>query len=242
MSDTHKQDDIIDVEPKLIDEPKPEAARPQRKLWLSAVPPIAIALICAVGGGWFYRDWLSGYFPPEQVQELSKRVASIESTTKVNQNRVDAVVTLTEELKAKLSAAQSAADRSAKQNADTAAQMQNSINDLANLKQDVEKLSTATAEWQARPPSSGGAVDPALEQRLTQLEKQVAATPTIGPAAAVSDFTANLKTMKTQIAQGQGFAETLAPMARALPAAPGLDVLGARTRWAGQCHCLSDRA
>jgi hypothetical protein len=227
MSDTHKQDDIIDVEPKLIDEPKPQAARAQRSMWMSFIPPVAIALICAVGGGWFYRDWLSGYFPPEQVQELSKRVASIESTTRDNQKRVDAVVALTEELKAKLSAAQSAADRSAKQNSDTAAQMQNSANDLASLKQDVEKLSTVTAELQAKPPSSDTAADPALAQRLAQLEKQMAATPTIGPAAVVSDFTANLKTLKEQIAQGQGFAETLAPMARALPAAPGLEVLGA---------------
>ena len=226
MSDTQNHDDIIDIEPKLIDEPKPETARPQRRLWLSLIPPIAIALICAVAGGWFYRDWLSGYFPPEQVQELSKRVASIESTTKDNQKRVDAVVALTEELKAKLSAAQSAADKSAKQNADTATQMQNSATDIASLKQDVEKLSAATAELQARPSGSVGAVDPALAQRLAALEKQIAAAPSIGPATAVSDFTANLKTLKTQIAQGQGFAETLAPMARALPAAPGLDVLG----------------
>lgn len=225
MSDTQNHDDIIDIEPKLIDEPKPEAARPQRRLWLTVVPPITIALISAVVGGWFYRDWLSGYFPPEQVQELSKRVASIESTTKDNQKRVDAVVALTEELKAKLSAAQSAADKSAKQNADTAEQMQNSATDIASLKQDMEKLVTATAELQSRP--SGSAADaPALAQRLAQLEKQVAASPTNGPAAAVSDFTANLKTLKAQIAQGQGFAETLAPIARALPAAPGLDVLG----------------
>ena len=226
MSDTQNHDDIIDIEPKLIDEPKPEAAPTQRRLWLSFIPPVAIALICAVAGGWFYRDWLSGYFPPEQVQELSKRVASIESTTKDNQKRVDAVVALTEELKAKLSAAQSAADKSAKQNADTAEQMQNSATDIASLKQDMEKLVTATAELQARPSGSAAADAPALAQRLAQLEKQVAATPTNGPAAAVSDFTANLKTLKAQIAQGQGFAETLAPIARALPAAPGLDVLG----------------
>ena len=145
MSDTQTHDDIIDIDPNVIDEPKPEAARAQRRLELSLIPPIAIALICAVAGGWFYRDWLSGYFPPEQVQELSKRVASIESTTKDNKKRVDAVVALTEELKAKLSAAQSAADKSAKQNADTAALIQTSDNDIAGLKQDVEKLVTAKA-------------------------------------------------------------------------------------------------
>jgi hypothetical protein len=225
MSDTHKQDDIIDVEPKLIDEPKPEAARPQRRLWLTVVPPIAIALICAMVGGWFYRDWLSGYFPPEQVQELSKRVASIESTTKDNQKRVDAVVALTEELKAKLSAVQSAADKSAKQNADTAALMQTSNNDIAGLKQDLEKLSAATAELQSRPLGSGD-TDPALATRLAALEKQIAAAPVASATNTTPDFTANLKTLKSQIAQGQGFAETLAPMARALPAAPGLDDLG----------------
>jgi hypothetical protein len=225
MSDTHNQDDIIDVEPKLIDEPKPEAARPQRRLWLTVVPPIAIALICAVVGGWFYRDWLSGYFPPEQVQELSNRVASVESTTKDNQKRVDAVVALTEELKAKLSAVQSAADKSAKQNADTAALMQTSNNDIAGLKQDVEKLSAATAELQSRPLGSV-ATDPALATRLAALEKQIAAAPVASATNTTPDFTANLKTLKSQIAQGQGFAETLAPIARALPAAPGLDVLG----------------
>ena len=135
----------------------------------------------------------------------------MESTTKENQKRVDAVVALTEELKAKLSAAQSAADKSAKQNADTAALMQTSDNDIAGLKQDVEKLVTATAELQARPSGSAAADDHALAQRLAQLEKQIAAAPASNPTNAVPDFTANLKTLKTQIAQAKALPKHLPP-------------------------------
>ena len=228
MNEPETHDDIIDVEPKVISDGTPEAPRVRPQLWFRILPPVGLALACAIGGGWLYRDLISGYFPSEEVQALSKRVGTIESTTRENQKRVDAVVALTEELKAKLSAAQSAADKSTKQNADTATLLQSSTTEVAGLKQELEKVAAVTADLQARLTGNGVAVaDPTLAARLAQVEKQIASAPVIAPVNEVSDQTANLKLMKTQIAQGVNFAAALAPMARALPAAPGLDVLGA---------------
>jgi len=227
MNETQPQDDIIDVEPHIINESKAE--KPPRKLWLRILPPIGVGLVCAVAGSWIYRDLLSNYFPSDQVTALTTRVATMESTTKDNQKRIDAIVALTEELKAKLSAAQASADKSAKLNADTSAQLQNSTADVATLKQDLEKLSAATAEVQSKLAAGAGgatvAVDPTIATRLAQLEKQMSAAPSA--PAEVADQSANLKSLKTQIAAGQNYSATLAPLARALPAAPGLDILGA---------------
>jgi hypothetical protein len=228
MSETQKPDDIIDVEPTIIGETKAEGTRPKMRMWMRFAPPVALALVAAVAGGWVYRDLLSNYLPSDQVQALSKRLATIESGAKDNQKRVDAVVALTEEFKAKLSAAQAAADKSSKFTAETAALLQGNGSDIAALKQDFEKLSAATSELQSKIAAGGvaSAPDAALNARLAQLEKQLSAAPA-AVAAEPGDQTAALKMLKGQIAQGQNFAATLAPLARALPAAPGLDALGA---------------
>ncbi len=229
MTDPVNHEDIIDIEPKVIGESTTSTA--SRKIWLRALPFVGLGLLCAIGGGWLYRDILAGYFPTEQTRSLTSRVAAIEASSKDNQKRVDAVVALTEELKAKLSGAQAASDKSAKLNLETATLVQGSANEITLLKQELEKISSATADVQARLASGasttiGGDIDPALVTRLAQLEKQLNAAPAASTVGEIIDQTANLKSLKSQIAQGQAFATILAPLARALPAAPGLDVLG----------------
>lgn len=243
MSDTQPQDDIIDVDLKIIGDSKIEAPTQRRKLALRLLPYAALALVSAAGGGWLYRDLLAGYFPSDQVQELSKRVATFEAATSDNKKRVDAVVALTEEFQTKLSAAQVAAEKSTKQNADTAAQAQNSASDIASLKQDLEKISATSAELQNKlssaAVSSTAVADPALTLRLAQLEKQVNTSAVASGASAAPDQTTNLQLLKTQIAGGQSFATALAPLARALPGAPGLDVLGAERAGLGNAATLA---
>lgn len=239
MSDAQPQDDIIDIEHKVIGENNAEAPKSRRLMVLKILPYAALAVLCLVAGGWFYRDLLAGYLPSDQVQALSIRVATFEAATNDNKKRVDAVVALTEELKTKLSAAQAAADKSTKQNADTAVIAQNSAGEIAGLKQDLEKLSVASNDLQSKLATgvSVSATDPALATRMAQLEKQLTANVAGVSSGVTPDLSSNLKTLKTQIAQGQEFAATLAPMARALPSAPGLDVLG--TERAGLANAAS---
>ena len=243
MSDTPTQDDIIDVEPKVIDDVKTPSPKPRRALAIKILPYVALALIAAFGGGLFYRDVLSGYFPSDQVQSLSNRLATFEAATNDNKKRVDAVVALTEEFKAMLSAAQAAADKSTKQNADTAAIAQNSVAEMSGLRQGFEKLSQTSAELQSQLAAGSGASsaapDAALATRLALLEKQIAATAANPQGSIIPDLTVQLKTLKSQIAGGQNFATDLAPLARALPAAPGLDVLGVEREGLANAASLS---
>ena len=109
MSEDRPQGDIIDVEPQIISD-APASTRHSGRLgtWSSVG---LLALACAVGGGWFYRDVLSAYLPSNQEQALTARVDALEALSKDSIKKVDAMFALTEELRAKIGAAQAAVDK-----------------------------------------------------------------------------------------------------------------------------------
>jgi len=226
MSDDPKQDEIIDIEPQVIEEPQSRPA--SSGAWTTARIAglcVGVGVVCALGGGWFYRDYLSSYLPSDQLQAMQMRLDALQVADKDNQKRADAFVALTEELKAQLGAAQSASEKSAKQNADTASLAQANAQAVADLKVAVDQLKTQVANG-----AGVGAADPALASRLDALEKQIANLNVGAPKSANIDVPAinqAFSALKSKIDQGAPYAPEFASLQALVPAAAGMDVISA---------------
>ncbi len=233
MSETKPPDDIIDIEPQVIDENKADPG-PLSRANLTRIAAVGIgALVLGlIGGSWAYRDWLSNYFPSDQIIGLSARVDALETANKETYKRADAIVALTEELKAKLGAAQSAADKSAKDAAASADIAQSQQSSLARMQQTLDEASSGLAALKSQLASSQGAatsatIDPALASRVAQLEQDVASLKQNLPAAtSQAALDQAFAALKAKIDTGQGFADELATLARMDPLLPGLAALG----------------
>jgi len=235
MSDDKQNDDVIDVEPHVIEDVKPAVAQPgrsnvKRVLGFGA----ALALGSAVLGGWLYRDVLANYLPNDQLQVLNTRVDALESGNKQAAKRVDAVIALTDELKAKLGAAQAASDKSAKQSADVSAIAQITAGTVSDLQQTLDAQKKALSDVQAKLESGSGsgaivAADPALTTRIEALEKQLATRDAAPPPNRVdgAQIKQALDHLKAKAAAGQGFLEEASALQKLVPAADGFDVLTA---------------
>lgn len=234
MSDEKPQDDIIDIEPQVISDSKPEGRKPRRNGLLSAGLVGSIALLAALSGGWFYRDVLANYLPNDELHALAMRVDALEAGNKEAAKRVDAVIALTDELKAQVGAAQAAAAKSTKESSDLLAESQSNGQSIADMRQaldqaraDLESLKTQLANNG----SGAAAADPALVQRLDALEKSVTAAQ--GSPVKAPDLN-NLKqaiaALSAKVADGAAFSNEFALVAQAVPAADGLDVLKAEAQ------------
>lgn len=228
MSDDKPLEDIIDVEPQIIsDTPPPPKRGNWRRLFATG---LAIGIAFAALGGWIYRDVLSSYLPNDQMQALAARVDALDASNKEMGKRVDAVIALTDELKAKLGAAQAAADKSAKQNTESATLIDSTVASVAQLKQALDDEKAAVDALQGKLASaagSSGAADPALAGRIDTLEKSLAALQGT-PAMAKLDLGAlkqAVDTLKAQVAAGQSYHDVLGVVQKLLPAAEGYDVL-----------------
>ena len=233
MSEDKVSEEIIDVEPRVIEDSKPVAStlgNLRRNLGLGA----ALGLGCALLGGWLYRDVLANYLPNDQVQALGTRVDALESGNKQAAKRVDAVIALTDELKAKLGAAQAASEKSAKQSTDVSALAQITSAAVGDLQQTLDTQKKALSEIQARLESgsvsgSAASADPALVTRIDALEKQLATTnaaPSPAPANS-AQITLALDHLKAKVAAGQGFHDEALLLQKVVPAAEGFEVLNA---------------
>ncbi len=234
MSDEKQQDDIIDIEPQVISDSKPETRKPRRNGLLSAGLVVGIALLAALSGGWFYRDVLANYLPNDELHALAMRVDALEAGNKEAAKRVDAVIALTDELKAQVGAAQAAAEKSTKQSADLLAQSQSNGQTTADMRQvldqaraDLENLKTQLASGGG----NGAAADPALVQRLDALEKSVAViqgSPVKSPD--LNNLKQAIAALSAKVGDGSPFNNEFSVVAQAVPAADGLDVLKAEAQ------------
>ncbi len=234
MSEDKLNDDIIDVEPTIITEPKPEpVSPPKRDMRRILAAGVALGLVCAVLGGWFYRGMLASYLPTDQMQALNTRVDTLEVANKDATKRVDAVIALTDELKAKLGAAQAEADKSAKSSLESSSLAQSMSTTVTELKQALDDEKASLESLQAKIGNSAStsvAIDPALTARLDSLEKTIGALQS-APAAVAQPNIASLQqavdALKAKVASGQGFSQEASAVEKLLPAAEGFDVLNA---------------
>ena len=230
MSEEKPNDDIIDVEPQIINdtagEQKPRLAKMRFGKW-GAVGLMALA--CVTGGGWLYREVLSAYLPSNQEQALTARFDALEAVSKENIKKVDAIFALTEELKAKIGAAQAAADKSAKQAGTISAEQEVLISKLAEAQLAVDNMKVGFENLKSRNGSAvaSNAVPSAADTaRLEKLEHDLAVLQAAQPKAVDGNALAlALNQVKAKATAGEDFSEQLKPLAQQVPSADGLDVV-----------------
>lgn len=207
-------------------------ARPRKLPYWMAFPLIG----GLVAGGWLYRDVLSTYLPSQEMTGLADRIARLEIQDKATDARLatldGSVQALTGDVSNIEGMARGAVDASkaaaGTQQAHAAATDQR----LAAIDTAIAGLKSALAAAAAAGSSGGDPADAAvlaaLAQRIETLEKDVAslkqgAGPGDTDTAALSQA---LSDLKAKAAAGLPFAPELDRIARMVPAAPGLDVLG----------------
>ncbi len=230
MSDDKPIDNIIDVEPQIINdsgvEQKPKMATMRFARWGAMG---VLGVVCAVAGGWLYRDVLSAYLPSNQEQVLTARFDALEAASKENIKKVDAIFALTEELKAKIGAAQAAADKGAKQAGSISSEQEVLISKLAETQLGLDNMKAGLEDFKLR---GNGSVAPnalpvaADAARLEKLEHDLAALQAATPKAIDGNALALLfSQVKAKAAAGENFAESLNALALQVPNADGLDIV-----------------
>ena len=230
MSNDHPNDDIIDVEPQILSDSTinktPSAMKFRNGKWVAVG---LLALACAAGGGWFYRDILSAYLPSNQEQALAARFDALEAASKENVKKVDAIFALTEELRAKIGAAQAAADKSTKQAGTISAEQEVLISKLAEAQLAVDNMKVGFEDLKSRSGSAnaaGGAPSATDTARLDKIEHDLAALQAAQPKVVDGNaMQLALNQVKAKAAAGENFSEELRPLIQQLPTADGLDAV-----------------
>ncbi len=242
---------VIDLEPEEIsfdadaspphrDAPAPKPARRGLALGLPALASLLV--IGLIAGGWFYRHYLSVYFPDDHVTALADRVDVLGKGFGELAPQVQGLDRLSTQLKTDVDALEEVAGNGAAENKSLAQNLEALRTTTAALQQAVDETRATVADLSSRPavivaapgnPVTGDASSAmltSLAARLEALEKDVAALK-VQKSGAVDTvaLTQTLSDLKAKIAAGKSFAEEQARMARMLPAAAGLDVLAAHS-------------
>jgi hypothetical protein len=198
----------------------------------------ALLLAGAVAGGWLYRDVLSSYFPSGAVTDLGNRMAALETNNKALQDQLAAMsqaldaartssASLDQSVKDLTGAFNGSGEKLAQFDqrlAATEKALAGAVNDLATLRNAVSAAGSGTGN-----PADAAALA-ALGQRLDALEKDVAslksAAAPSGDSTAAAALSQALADLKAKIAAGSPYQAEFDRIARMVPAAPGLDVLG----------------
>lgn len=198
---------------------------------------LALALILGLAAGaWIYRDLLSSYLPSSAMTEMQARIATLDAANK----------TLSEQLLAVSAAAEDARKQAAAlslsvEDAETAAAarftaLSGKVDDLASLGSSVATLKTDLDRLRQTVTAGGGgagtadsAALAAIGQRLDALEKDLASLKSAGGHATqdVAVLSQSLADLKAKIATGAAFQVEYDRVFRMVPAAAGLDTLGA---------------
>ena len=232
---------VIDLDPDQVveegkpsapkDEAPPKPATRQRTLTLPIV--IAAIVIGAAGGGWLYKDGLSSYFPSDYVKALAERVDGIGRNHDGLSTQVQSLERLATQLKTDVDALESANGALATQTKSLGGSFEALRNTVTSLETAVGETRAAMDELAKRPISTGDgstqqvALPPDLAQRIEALEKEVAALKAQKTGAVdTTALTQSLADLKAKIEAGVAYNDDYARIARMVPAAAGLDVLG----------------
>lgn len=235
----------------------PPPPKPQQRGRSGTAAWIVAALILgAIGGGWLYRDVLAGYFPSNQMRALQTRLATLETSSGglsaelaalkqaadaaskaaaaaaegANAARLDASAAMAE-----ASGLRPRVDENGQRLAAAEDALKTAGANLAALRNAVSSAPAGTAG--AAPGPADTAALTALAQRIDALEKDVAslkssasatATGEGGQASVTSALSQALSDLKAKVAAGAPFAEEHERIARMVPAAAGLETVGAR--------------
>jgi hypothetical protein len=246
---------VIDLDAEEIssDEParRPEAEQaaddatppPAERKGRSGLLWVLTALILGLlAGGWIYRSVLAEYLPSNQVAAMQVRLAAVESGSSGLAATLD---TLKQQAgnagkaaDTALAAAKSAADGVAGLAArlDTLDQrVAAAEGELQSARADLSQFRSALASTPGAPQSGGvdTAALAALGQRIDTLEKDLASLKAAtgsgkDTASVTSALSQALSDLKAKVAAGTSYQAEYERIARMVPAAAGLETLGAR--------------
>lgn len=234
------------------DEAQPAAGNAGHRrnaLWLAAA-----LILGLVAGGWFYRGVLASYFPSNEVMAMQVRLAALEANGGGIAEQLAALKQDATGAAAAAGTAGQAADAALEQAKSASAGLSELGSRLDSLDQRIaaaeaalkgasDDLAQFRTALSAAPATSGaGSVAPAdsvalaaLGQRIDALEKDVASlksSATHPPAAdkvsVTSALSQALSDLKAKVAAGTSYAEEYDRIARMVPAAAGLEAVGAR--------------
>jgi hypothetical protein len=229
---------VIDLDPdQVIDEEKraeeakkagTRVASPRARALLPAA--LAALVIGAIGGGWLYRDYVSSYFPSNEMTAMRERLDMLGKTHEQIGAQMQSLERLAAQLAADIDALEATdqTDRAAI-NA-VAGQAAALPSRLAGLESANAELRAVIDGLRAAPPSSGtggvAAIPADLLARIDALEKDVASLKTEEPGRAdAAALTQAMADLKAKAEAGTAFADEYGRIARMVPAAGGLDVL-----------------
>jgi hypothetical protein len=235
------------------DEPPPPETQPRSRnlLWL------ALALLLGlVAGGWLYRDVLAGIFPSDQVQAMQVRLDALEANGGGVAEQLASLKAQAAEAATSANAAGEGAAAALEQAKSATAGLSGLSSKIDSLDQriaaaeaalktatdDLAQFRTALSSAAAPAPAAGGsqpvadtAALAALGQRIDALEKDVASLKSSAGQAKGGDSSSvtatlsqALSDLKAKVASGAAYAEEYDRIARMVPAASGLDTVGAR--------------
>ena len=246
--------DVIDLGPEAvidIDRPEADSFAPEpisgstphpdpstRRRSLRMVWPIVALCVGTLAGGWLYRTMLFSYFPPDQITALQAKLLSLETAKTETDGQFANLAKLAEQLKSDFDHIETGLNKSGSDTKSLRTDQDATVSRLAK----VETTLTDTAKRVdgmksslailSQPGTSVGTVDnsalatiaariDALEQEVSTLRQVKSET---GNATALLQ---SLSDLKSRLDAGSPFATELASIARAMPAADGLDVLAA---------------
>ena len=224
----------------------PPAGRKRRSGLLWGVAALILGLLA---GGWIYRTVLADYFPSNQVAAMQVRLAAIESD---NSGLAATLDTLTQQAGVSASLAgdagktAGAALAEAKSAADGVAGLATRLDtldqrvaaaetELQSARADLSQFRSALASTPGAPQTGGvdTAALAALLQRIDTLEKDMASLKAAtgsgkDTASVTSALSQALSDLKAKLAAGTSYQAEYDRIARMVPAAAGLETLGAR--------------
>jgi hypothetical protein len=220
-------------------------------LWL-----LGALILGLIGGGWLYRDALSGYLPSSEMTAMKARLDALEAN---GSGLAGEIATL----KQATGGAAAAAGEAARSAGDALAEAKSASAGLSGLTDlgtrldamdariagaetalktaDADLASVRNALSQAAAASAGSAAPAdtaalaALGLRIDALEKDMASLKSAtaqatggGTASVTSALSQALSDLKAKVAAGTGYGEEHGRIARMVPAAAGLQTVGAR--------------
>ena len=229
---------IIDLDPDQViveGESKPADTLKSKSSIRFLLWSMSALAAAAIGGGWFYRDVLSTYFPSDQLKQTEARAVRLETDNKALHDEVARLGKLADSLSNSFNALENKTTTSAA----TADAALNSAHDnearISALDNGLNETKKAVADLSGKigsaAPVSGGPVDgaalAALSARIDGLEKDVASLKSLQGSGATDTavLSQSLADLKAKIASGVGYGPELERIQRLAPAAPGLDVL-----------------
>jgi hypothetical protein len=212
--------------------PQPESMR--RKASRGILLPLVALIVGALGGGWFYRDWLASYLPPDSVSALSAKVANIEARNASGQGQYDALAKLAEQLKTDIDQIEVGLNQSSTAVGGISSTLRSATSRMDKLEasyaETSRRIDTLKAALAAVGTSSasGATTDPvalqAIYLRLDALEQDIA-TLKSSQTAAAPELSQALAGLKAKVSSGAPYTDELSRIARLVPAAEGLAFL-----------------